>query len=310
DRPDEVAMNYEFLKTSAEDRVAWLEYRRPPLNAIDWKMLREIPVALDELLRDAGVRVIVIASALDKFFSTGADLRVLAAMKAGEVREWVEICHGLVRQIREASKPLLGAIHGTAVGGGLEIVLNCDVRFAAKDARLGQPEINIGSFPPWGPRSPCPDSSAVLVRCGFSTRETSSRPTKRSQWGSWTSSCLKRSSGRRSRRMPQPWPGNRRRRSPPSDAASRWVSTYPTTTPSPSSSRRRSTSREPPTSPKASAPSSRSGRRSGSSSSFGRAGCARLFEIHSQGREDSMAIYLKYGDIDGDVTEPAYRTYI
>jgi enoyl-CoA hydratase/carnithine racemase len=143
-------MNYEFLKTSVEDRVAWLEYRRPPFNAIDWTMLREIPVALDELLRDAGVRVIVIASALDKFFSTGADLRVLAAMRPEEMREWVEICHGLVRQIREASKPLVGAIHGTAVGGGLEIVLNCDVRFAAKDARLGQPEINIGFIPPVG----------------------------------------------------------------------------------------------------------------------------------------------------------------
>jgi enoyl-CoA hydratase/carnithine racemase len=143
-------MNYEFLKTSVEDRVAWLEYRRPPFNAIDWTMLREIPVTLDELLRDPGVRVIVIASALEKFFSTGADLRVLAAMRAGEMREWVEICHGLVRRIREASKPLVGAIHGTAVGGGLEIVLNCDVRFAAKDARLGQPEINIGFIPPVG----------------------------------------------------------------------------------------------------------------------------------------------------------------
>ena len=143
-------MNYEFLKTSVEDRVAWLEYRRPPFNAIDWTMLREIPVALDELLRDASVRVIVIASALEKFFSTGADLRVLAAMPPGEMRKWVEICHGLVRQIRGASKPLVGAIHGTAVGGGLEIVLNCDVRFAAKDARLGQPEINIGFIPPVG----------------------------------------------------------------------------------------------------------------------------------------------------------------
>ena len=141
-------MSIDFLKTSVADRVAWLEYRREPRNAIDWEMLREIPVALEELLGGAGVRVIVIASALEKFFSTGADLKVLAAMRRGEMREWVEICHRLVRQIRESSKPLVGAIHGTAVGGGLEIVLHCDVRFAAKDARLGQPEINIGFIPP------------------------------------------------------------------------------------------------------------------------------------------------------------------
>lgn len=143
-------MDFEFLKTSVEERVGWLEYRRPPVNAIDWRMLREIPVALDAFLDDPGVRVVVIASALEKFFSTGADLRVLSAMGPAEMRDWVGICHALVRQIRQAKKPLLGAIHGTAVGGGLEIVLNCDVRFAAASARLGQPEINIGFLPPVG----------------------------------------------------------------------------------------------------------------------------------------------------------------
>src|SRR5713101_1647776 len=143
-------MTYEFLKTHVEDRVAWIEYQRPPLNAIDWKMLGEIPTALDAFLRDPGVRVIVFASALEKYFSTGADLRVFQAMGQEDMRKWVQTCHSLVRQIRQARKPLLSAIHGTAVGGGLEIVLHCDVRFAAKNARLGQPEINIGFIPPVG----------------------------------------------------------------------------------------------------------------------------------------------------------------
>jgi enoyl-CoA hydratase/carnithine racemase len=143
-------MTYEFLKIGVEERVAWIEYQRPPLNAIDWKMLNEIPAALDALLRDSGVRVIVFASALEKYFSTGADLRVLEAMGQEDMRRWVQTCHSLVRQIRQAQKPLLAAIHGTAVGGGLEIVLHCDVRFAAASARLGQPEINIGFIPPVG----------------------------------------------------------------------------------------------------------------------------------------------------------------
>ncbi len=143
-------MSYEFVRISVEERVGWLEYRRPPVNAIDWTMLREIGAALKAHLQDPGVRVVVIASALEKFFSTGADLRVLQAMREQEMREWVGICHALVREIRQAPKPLLGAIHGTAVGGGLEIVLHCDVRFAAEGARLGQPEINIGFIPPVG----------------------------------------------------------------------------------------------------------------------------------------------------------------
>ncbi len=143
-------MAWEFLKVDVAERVGWLEYRRPPVNAVDWTMLREIPAALQALLDDPGVRAVVIASALEKFFSTGADLKVLQAMKPEDMRNWVETCHGVVRQMRRAEKPLVGAIHGTAVGAGLEIVLNCDVRFAAATARLGQPEINIGFIPPVG----------------------------------------------------------------------------------------------------------------------------------------------------------------
>ena len=143
-------MSYEFVNTGIEERVGWIEYRRPPLNAIDWKMLGEIHAALKAVLDDPGVRVVAFASALEKYFSTGADLRVLKAMGREEMPRWVEACHSIVRLLRDSHKPLLAAIHGTAVGGGLEIVLHCDVRFASADARLGQPEINIGFIPPVG----------------------------------------------------------------------------------------------------------------------------------------------------------------
>jgi len=143
-------MTYKHLKLHRTDGVGWLEYQHPPRNAIDWRMLREVPVALEELLNSADVRVIVIASAIDGYFSAGADLATFQAMTGEDVDLWVRTCHSLVRQMRGARKPLLAAIHGTAVGGGLEIVLHCDVRFAAHDARLGQPEVNIGFIPPVG----------------------------------------------------------------------------------------------------------------------------------------------------------------
>lgn len=143
-------MAYEFLKLSVTDRVGWIEYQRPPLNSIDWKMLEEIPSALDAMLEDPGVRVVALASALEKYFSTGADLKVLKAMGPEEMRRWVGTCHTIARKLRAAKKPLVAAIHGTAVGGGLEIALHFDVRFAAADARLGQPEINIAFIPPVG----------------------------------------------------------------------------------------------------------------------------------------------------------------
>ena len=143
-------MAYTYLKVHRTDGVGWLEYHRPPRNDFNWEMLRELPVALEELLGAEDVRVIVIASAIDRYFSTGADLTVFQGMNREAVGSWVRACHSLVLQMRAAQKPLLAAIHGTAVGGGLEIVLHCDVRFAAHDAKLGQPEVNIGFIPPVG----------------------------------------------------------------------------------------------------------------------------------------------------------------
>jgi len=143
-------MTYKHLLVHRSEGVGWLEYRRLPRNAFNWEMLREMPVALEELLSAADVRVIVIASAIDGYFSTGADLTTFQGMTREDLGSWVSICHALVRQMRAAQKPLLAAIHGLAVGGGLETVLHCDVRFAAHDAKLGQPEVNIGFIPPVG----------------------------------------------------------------------------------------------------------------------------------------------------------------
>jgi enoyl-CoA hydratase len=143
-------MSYNFLKLRIENRVGWIEYNRPPINSFNWEKLREVPAALDDLIKDSQVRVIVFASANEKYFSTGADLKVFDGIGTEGMAEWVSICHGLVNKMRQADKPLLAAIHGVAAGGGLEMVLHCDIRFAAADARLGQPEINIGFIPPVG----------------------------------------------------------------------------------------------------------------------------------------------------------------
>ena len=140
----------DFLRVEVHDRVGWIEYDRPPVNAFHWEMLREVPEALEHHLADPAVRVVVFGSALDAHFSAGADLQVFSDVDHEGMRRWVDVCHGLVRAMRASPKPLLAAIHGTAVGGGLEMVLHCDVRFAASTARLGQPEINIGFIPPVG----------------------------------------------------------------------------------------------------------------------------------------------------------------
>ena len=143
-------MKYKYLDVQIKDRVGWIEYNRPPINAFNWEMLREVPAALESFLKNPKVRIIVFGSAIEKYFSTGADLQVFDGIGTKGMGEWVSICHDLVSKMRSANKPLLAAINGIATGGGLEMVLHCDIRFASADARLGQPEINIGFIPPVG----------------------------------------------------------------------------------------------------------------------------------------------------------------
>jgi len=143
-------MDFQFLRLSVGEGIGWLDFNRPPVNAFHWEMVGELSPAFDALHDDPAVRVIVIGSALPRYFSTGADLNVFAAITPDRMHEWVGICHAFVRRLRASDKPLLAAIEGTAVGGGLEMTLHCDLRFAASDARLGQPEIAIGMIPPVG----------------------------------------------------------------------------------------------------------------------------------------------------------------
>jgi enoyl-CoA hydratase len=75
-------MNYEYLRVKNENRVGWIEYNHPPLNAFNWGMLREVPAALEALLDDSQVRVIVFASAIEKYFNVGADLKVFDGISA------------------------------------------------------------------------------------------------------------------------------------------------------------------------------------------------------------------------------------
>ena len=136
------------IRRRTENRVAWLEFDRPPVNAFTRPMVEEVRAGIAAALADPQARVLVLASAVEGYFSAGADLKTFAGMKGPEMRAWAELCHDIVRLLRHSPKPLLAAINGTAVGGGLEMALHCDIRFAAADARLGQPEIRIAFLPP------------------------------------------------------------------------------------------------------------------------------------------------------------------
>jgi enoyl-CoA hydratase len=143
-----MTQSYDFIRFSIVHAVGWLEFNRPPVNAFTRAMADETHDCIAAALANPKVRVVVLASGVEKYFSAGADLNTFRGLSPESVRDWTERCHAIARLLRGSSKPLLAAINGTAVGGGLEMALHCDIRFAAADARFGQPEIAIGFIPP------------------------------------------------------------------------------------------------------------------------------------------------------------------
>jgi enoyl-CoA hydratase len=105
---------------------------------------------LRELGDDPGVRVIVLTGAGDRAFAAGADIKYMSALSPSEAKEWGELGQEVGRLLETGRQPSIAAVNGFALGGGCELALACDIRFAASTARLGQPEVNLGIIPGWG----------------------------------------------------------------------------------------------------------------------------------------------------------------
>jgi enoyl-CoA hydratase len=131
--------------------TALVTVNRPEaLNALDLAHAEALRDRLDELAGDAGVRAVVLTGAGEKAFVAGADIKYMHRLDVLGARRWGELGHAIGRLLETMPKPTVAAINGYALGGGCELALACDVRLAARRARLGQPEVTIGIFPGWG----------------------------------------------------------------------------------------------------------------------------------------------------------------
>jgi enoyl-CoA hydratase len=126
--------------------VAIITINRPKvLNALNGQVLADLSNALDELEADHSVRAIVITGAGDRAFIAGADIGELAALanaNAGE--EKARAGHEVTHKMEHSRLPVIMAINGYALGGGLELAMAGDIRLASANAKLGQPEVNLG----------------------------------------------------------------------------------------------------------------------------------------------------------------------
>jgi len=141
----------QYVKTSIEDRVALLTLDYPPVNLLNLATVTELNDALDELLADDEVKAIVITGGGQHAFSAGADINLIITLESPEEgRELSRAGHTLTKKIEGAKKPIIAAINGYCLGGGLELAMACHMRISNNRAQLGQTEINSAVIPGWG----------------------------------------------------------------------------------------------------------------------------------------------------------------
>jgi enoyl-CoA hydratase/carnithine racemase len=136
----------ELVRLEVEDGVGTIRLDRPPMNAIDPELTRQLgDVAVDVSTRD-DVRAVVIYGG-EKLFAAGADVNTMLPMTPAEVKPFIATLQEVFHLVEEIPKVTIAAITGYCLGGGCELAMCADLRFAADNARIGQPEILLGIIP-------------------------------------------------------------------------------------------------------------------------------------------------------------------
>ena len=131
--------------------VATVTIDRPEaMNALDRPTLEELRDRLAELAADAEARAVILTGAGGKAFVAGADIKYMGGLGVEEAQAWGALGHECAQWLETMPKPTIAAIEGFALGGGCELALACDLRYASSSAKLGQPEVNLGIIPGWG----------------------------------------------------------------------------------------------------------------------------------------------------------------
>jgi cyclohexa-1,5-dienecarbonyl-CoA hydratase len=160
----------EYVRLEVEDGVATIRLDRPPMNAIDAALTADLREATAEASRREDVGAVVLYGG-ERAFAAGADIGMMADLSPEGAKPIIANLQDTFNRVEEIPKVTIAALTGYALGGGLELALCADFRFAAEDARLGQPEIQLGVFPGAGgtqrlPRLVGPARAKELIYSG------------------------------------------------------------------------------------------------------------------------------------------------
>jgi len=142
---------FEDILVAAEGPVCLVTLNRPKvLNALNARVIEELCTLFTRLRSDESIRAVVLTGAGERAFVAGADIAAMAQLAPQEAEAFAARGHHVGELIATLPQPVLAAVNGFALGGGLELALACDVIFASRSAKLGQPEVNIGVMPGFG----------------------------------------------------------------------------------------------------------------------------------------------------------------
>ncbi len=142
---------YNALLTSLEDNLYIITLNRPDkMNALNREVLTELNHAIDEVYSNPEIRAVIITGAGNKAFVAGADISEFGALTAEEGMALAKKGQDIFFRIEQCPKPVIAAVNGFALGGGCELAMSTHFRFAAQEAKFGQPEVNLGLIPGYG----------------------------------------------------------------------------------------------------------------------------------------------------------------
>jgi len=142
--------SYTTITLEKNGHTALITFNRPEvLNALNTTVATEALDAVETVGRDPDVRVLILTGS-GRAFVAGADIAEMAAKNAGKARIYSELGHRFMNTLQDLPQPVIAAINGFCLGGGLEVALACDIRIAAEAAQFGLPETILGIIPGWG----------------------------------------------------------------------------------------------------------------------------------------------------------------
>lgn len=141
-------MTDSYMRYEVKDSVATLTMDRPPVNALDFKMMDDILAALRRAGNDPDVRAVVIGSSSENAFCAGLDLKAIEAWSAADVKHFLNKIYIELYDVQnELGKPSVAAVRGSARGGGISIAISCDMIVAGETSSFSYSEIHVGLIP-------------------------------------------------------------------------------------------------------------------------------------------------------------------